>query len=637
MRFVSEGAGGSRFYAALPAPCLDESVNCRWLRPGPDGAVFLSHAPDALVVLDEEKMIVAECDAVSADASGAVLRLPAFAFDHSARATTRYRCMIVDAYLNQSAIEVHGRLDDFSTASLRVRITQAAAEPLVWFNGDQPVQLRLVASEGLLYSGECVVRRMARFGSETVIVLSPSFDSIRRYRPRKERCIRRPLTPQPLLRFEHPLTGRSVCLQAEDVSCMGVGTEEPYEESTLLAGLILPRIRLEIAGAQVLECRAQVVYRRLVAVREGRNFVRCGIAFLDLAGEYQVRLSALVHQSLDAALRVCSEVDLDGLWHLFFDSGFIYPEKYASLESRKDSLKALYRNLYLHASSVSRHFLVQDHGAVLGHMSMLRCYSSAWLIQHHAALRYGRGNAGVRVLEEMGRFTNDLHLLPSARMSYLICYYRPENRFPSRVFGNVVDFIGDKKGASTDAFSYIKLDALPEPDESAFQLFPASSDDLCALRECYERVSGGLSLDALDIAASGPARDELKIEYSRRGLRLERQLYALRRGGRLLAVIQSSAMDVGLNMSDLTNCIHVFVTDVPALPASTLSAALRPLKTFFIDSDPPVLLFPEAYADLHGIGHEKTYLLWTLATERSDDYFESIRSTFRRDCGDEGA
>jgi hypothetical protein len=418
---------------------------------------------------------------------------------------------------------------------------------------------------------------------------------------------------------------------------MGIGTEEIFEDSMLLPGLMLPSIRIEVAGTQLLECRAQVVFKRLVAVQDGRHFVRSGIAFLDMDGACQVRLSALVHQSIDASLRVCSEVDMDELWRLFFDSGFIYPEKYLGLEASKEPLKALYRRLYIGAPSISRHFVVQERGAVLGHMSMLRCYSEAWLIHHHAALRAGRGNAGVKVLEEMGRFTNDVHLLPSARMRYLICYYRPENRFPSRVFGNVVNFIGDKKGASTDLFVYVRLNSLPEPDDSTFHLLPASRDDLNALSEFYENASGGLSLDAMDLSKPGAVRDDLKIEYSRHGLRWERQIYALKRGGKLLAVIQSSAMDLGINMSDLTSCIHVFVTDAPALSAYALSAALRPLGAGYGDSNPPVLLFPAAYADLHEIAYDKKYLLWTLATDRSDDYFDSIRSTFRRDCGDEDA
>jgi hypothetical protein len=263
---------------------------------------------------------------------------------------------------------------------------------------------------------------------------------------------------------------------------------------------------------------------------------------------------------------------------------------------------------------------------------MLRYYSNTWIIHHHAASRDGYGMAGVEVLDQAGRYCLDFHSHPSTHMDFLMCYYRQENRFPARVFGNIARDIADPKGSSLDSFAYLRLPAQGQNEGDSYQLFPAREEDYQELRRYYDIVSGGLMLDALDLRMADNSDRELASEYSRQGLRRERQVFCLRKDGRLGAMISITLSDIGLNLSNLTNCVHVIVLDGQALHPDTLFSGLRTLLCRYDSQDIPILVYPVDYLEARAVDFEKKYILWVVNLNNSDGYFSSLRNTFRRTC-----
>ena len=87
---------------------------------------------------------------------------------------------------------------------------------------------------------------------------------------------------------------------------------------------------------------AQVIYRRPRSNDPDETQVICGLAILDMDMEQHVNLLALLHQANDPHSYLCNKVDLDALWHFFFETGFIYPEKYALIQAKKEKFKATY-------------------------------------------------------------------------------------------------------------------------------------------------------------------------------------------------------------------------------------------------------------------------------------------------------
>jgi len=263
---------------------------------------------------------------------------------------------------------------------------------------------------------------------------------------------------------------------------------------------------------------------------------------------------------------------------------------------------------------------------------MLRYYKKTWLIHHHAARKSALNKAGLIVLDQIGRMGNNSHRLDSLHMDYLICYYRPENKFPSRVFGGAANSIHDPKGCSIDTFAYYhhqcnltRVESLPE----SWQLTDVSEIDLLELENFYEHVSGGLMLDATDLKLNHLSIGKLSEEYERLGLKRERQLFALRQENQLKALVMVNLTDLGLNLSDLTNCIKIFVVDQKALSTNILNAALDVLATKFQKTNMPALLYPAAYADQQGIAYEKRYNLWAFSLQFSDQYFKYINRLLR--------
>jgi hypothetical protein len=618
-------------YQAFPMPCLDESLDCRWLPPGIPARHMDAYEFESILLSDGRSHVTVKAELLSLDSAGIALRIPESGYEKGIRTMDRYACEGIAARMIQAGMCFEGELADFNSVSYRVALCDGTGASLRWLNPDEPVTVLFSKGGDLLYSGECMVTRMDRGRSAREMVLAPNFSGIRRYKNREFRGQRHVLSPAPAARFKHPFTGKPVFLQAVDISGAGIRVEEFFERSLLVPGMVIPEMAIEIANNFIFNCRAQVLYRNVVRDEDGRCTVTCGVVFLDMAAEDQARLSAFIHQSVDERLRICGSVDMDELWRFFFESGFIYPSKYLSIQTRKEEFKRTYERLYLESPSIARHFIFQDKGQIFGHMSMIRCYSNSWMIHHHAASRSGYGLAGVSVLDEVGRFGNEFYHHPSAHIDYLMCYYRRENRFPSRVFGGVVRDISNPKGSSNDAFAYLRLPAEPGAEDAAFQLFPARSEDLAEARRRYEGASGGLAFDALDLRedAELKADRELSGEYRAQGFKRERVIFCMRSEGRLQALIALALSDLGLNLSNLTNCAHVFVLD-PKLRPKALFSGLRVLLRQYAAEDIPILAYPAEYLDEQGLRYEKKYLLWVLDMDYADAYFSSLRNTFRR-------
>ena len=182
------------------------------------------------------------------------------------------------------------------------------------------------------------------------------------------------------------------------------------------------------------------------------------------------------------------------------------------------------------APSLARHFIYQDNTGIQGHMSMLRFYENTWMAHHHAANHLGKiKNAGIQVLDQANNFINESHTLSSIHLNFILCYFRPENRFPSKVFGGAAQFINDKKGCSLDSFAYLHAKHTDQinTDES-WRIVDASVEDIREFEIFYENHSGGLMIPALDLESELLDQENLIKDYSELGLTRKRLLLCLR-------------------------------------------------------------------------------------------------------------
>ena len=613
-----------------PQPCEGSILDCLWKQPQALQGKETQHHFEHLLISDGQNLIQANPEIYEMDESTIRFIVPEGANEKTYRKIHRYHVENIDAKLFQNGVSFEGVLIDFTAVSFRIELAENMSQSFHWINPDESVQVVFTRNGILLLSGDCSIIRHGKSSTRRWFVLAPRLSNISRFRKKEYRSLRHHTIPPANLSFLHPLSGKQVFLQTVDISSTGLAVDEHSDTSNLIPGLMIPELSVEIAGNTLVRCSAQVLYRNTVPSSQVEGAVRCGLVLLDMRIQDQAKLSALLHQAMNPKSFVCNQVDPDLLWQFFFDSGFIYPSKYSAMEAKKDDFKRTYRKLYQESPSIARHFVFQDKGTLFGHMSMLRFYSKAWLIHHHSSSRKGHAMAGLTVLEQVSSYVNEFHSLLSTNMNFVFCYYRPENSFPNRIFGGVARDMANPKGSSLDSFSYLHLSGQSASPDQSYQLMPISERDLDELERYYEHISGGLMLEALDLGADLLVDDQINDEYRALGFKRERQVYAFKQEGVLKAVIMVTLSDTGLNLSNLTNCMHVLVVDDENLQPATLMACLQDLKRHHRQEDLPLLVYPASYLEQNEIPVEKKYCLWILNMKNTDGYFRFLRKTFKR-------
>ena len=142
-------------------------------------------------------------------------------------------------------------------------------------------------------------------------------------------------------------------------------------------------------------------------------------------------------------------------------------------------------------------------------------------------------------------------------------------------------------------------------------------------------MSGGLLIDALDLRPEKIDGMDLSREYAKLGLTRLRHLYSLKNNDQLKAVFLVNQSDLGLNLSDITNCVKVFVTDSQEFSADILQAAISKIAKITGKKDFPTLIYPAAFADERDIAYDKNYNLWICSLQYSDSYFRYLKRLVR--------
>jgi hypothetical protein len=620
----------SIFLRARPLPCAGERLECLWAEAPSLKQLLKSYRFDYLLIPDGKKYLLVKSDLVTVDEAGVNMVLPVTCHEFQERRIKRHPVHGITVQILQHGAQFRGDLVDFTPVSLRVNGNSVPPATLQWFNLETPLNVRLIRGKALLFSGSFRVLAQSIREQNVSLVLLVVDNNVKRYKSKRYRNIRQELVPSPNIVFEHPLIGKRINLKIADLSGTGFAVEENEGESVLLPGLIIPDLKISFAQGVSVRCTAQVVFRNPVGEAGAEKSVRCGIAILNMEIRDHVKLLSLLHQVENRKSYVCTEVDLDDLWDFFFETGFIYPGKYAHFQANKEKIKKIYAKLYGENPQIARHFIYMDRGAILGHMAMVRFYQDSWMIHHHAARKTVTIKAGLAVLDQVSHYLNELENFSFAHLRFVYCYYRPDNKFPNRVFGGFARERKDPQICSEDRFGYWHHPGAGNREGSfpqGWELAPGTRFDLNELGNFYRFASGGLMTEAFDLRHGDP-EDELAREYRGLGFKKEKHYYALRKDGSLKAFILVNCTDAGFNMADLTNCVTVMVLD-QELPRPLLELSLAQLSRHYEGGEMPVLAYPLSYLEGEGMPFDKVYMLWILNLQYSDSYFEYCEGMFR--------
>src|SRR6185369_2057434 len=416
------------FLKARPLPCAGERLECRWAEVPSLQQLLKSYQFDYLLIPDGKKYLLVNPELLGVDEAGLSVVLPVSCREFHLRKIKRHPSSGVTVEISQHGAVFHGEVIDFTPVSLRAQGGDDPPESFLWINPNNRLNLCLSAGGTVIFSGPCELLWQSSLKSGRCFVLKQVNDNIQRYKEKRYRNSRQQLVPSPNIVFEHPLIARRINLKVADVSGTGFSVDENSEDSVLMAGMIIPELKLSFAQGLSLKCRAQVVYRNPLG--DDGATVRCGVAILDMDIHDHVKLLSILHQVVNRKSYISTEVDLDDLWDFFFETGFIYPQKYAFFQSNKEEIKKTYARLYGENPHIARHFIYQDRGMILGHMAMVRFYEDSWMIHHHAARKTVTIKAGLAVLDQISHYLNELENFYFAHLRYVYCYFRPDNKFP---------------------------------------------------------------------------------------------------------------------------------------------------------------------------------------------------------------
>ena len=614
------------FILAFPQPCSGIKLKCQWVESSNVTFLIKTHDLTYILVPWGEKFIQFIPKDIEFKNEGCCLTLPNIGHEFSRRRVERLHCTGISVRLVQGSNEFSGSLLDYSASSFRVDFSTGPHHDFESIAINRPVIIHFSSGCQTLFSGKCyVIRSNSNFNSHSY-VLEPINIEVPYCRRAKYRSERQELHPTPSIIIRHPLTKKNLNLKVVDLSGSGVSVEEEEKSASLLPGLILRDAELNFLGIFKMTFTAKVVFRRSISVDDNTNRIVCGLAFIDVKAKDHVKLLGILDQIKYKDAYVCNKVHLDALWEFLFDTGFIYPGKYALIAKNKNEIKRTYTKLYINSPDIARHFVYQENGRILGHMATIRFWDNAWLIHHHAAKKSTHKKAGMIVLDQIGRFSHNTFRLHGMHMDYLVCYFRPQNRFPNRIFGGVARHINDPKGCSLDLFSYVKRSIVFDKTHSlsgGWELSPACDMDMCDLASCYAKLSGGLMLKAFNLDASNWREEKICAEFKSHGFKRERYLFALKRKSKLKAILLVNISDIGLNLSGLTHCINAFILDSKNLSPEVLYTAFHCAEKVVGQSDLPALIFPISYVEENSIVSEKEYYLWVFhARSQGQTYFK---------------
>jgi len=606
-------------------PCLGSELTCRLAEekiPELEKYRFLN-----LLIPDDLWLIVVPAKLQSINESSLTILLPEISYAVNNRYTKRHTCQGITTELTQNAFLARGELIDFSPMGLHIKVRPAQHCSFNWFNPDAPVTISLSKGDQILFSGICRPIRQTNDPLERGIVLAPLNNQINRFKKEEIRNPRQRLGSAFSIIFDHPFYNKRVQREVCDISTLGLSVLENANDNTLMPGMIISDLTIIYTGSLKMECTAQVIYRQ----EKEEKTILCGLAILDMDVENFTYLTHILANIMDPHTFVSTEIDMDALWKFLFDTKFIYPEKYSLISPHRKDFRETFRKLYLEDSEIAKHFIYQKNGRIYGHISMVKAYEQTWLVQHIAARPMENKKLGLPILKQLIHFLNSLRRLPSGKTNYAIAYYRPENKFTDFILGNYFRDLKNPQVCSLDIFSYLRLPTsrnlkshLPE----GWVLRESSLSDLCELDRFYKTHSGGLLLDVLRLGKNDSDNESLEKTYGRLGFIRKWKMYSLAYKGDLNAVIVVDQSNIGVNLSELLNCIKILIVDQEDFSWEILSSAISNLTNVYHTENVPILIYPTDYVEPKNVPWEKQYLLWILDVQYGNEYLEYMAEKF---------
>ncbi|HKJ74862.1 MAG TPA: hypothetical protein VKA19_12170, partial [Alphaproteobacteria bacterium] len=519
-------------------------------------------------------------------------------------------------------------LEDFSFNAVSLYLDRAAGLALP---GDSVMSLSIQREDGVLLRATGRVMRINKRShvnddDDTYFVAveldDPNRPPVLDIEPNKRRSDRVTLSERQdaFVEFEHPFLGVTATMRILDLSNSGLAAVIENPKHALPVGLILPNASLQLPLRSRIPVELQVRAYHVVG-GDNEHTCRVSLAFVDATPALIKEVSGFVQQSASELLTDASDEDEDRLWEFYFETAFIYEAKRRHMQPTAEAVRDTFNRLLSSNTPMLKKILYKEDGVIKGHVTAVKVFDQALLVQHLNALKAAGGSAAMSVIRGMTSFFLDQRANLRSSNRYVCAYYRPNNLYPSLVFGETANLIDDPTQCWTQDYRFcVSAEGQLEADIGSPDIVVREGTE--ADKERLETLlieNGDLDLIRLEGLARERITDQaISEEFDKIGLyRYRRLLVAEHEKTGETAYAVCSFASPGLNFSELTNSVRFFfgplgrrVRDAQAL-VDTLSPRLFEVyrETPILE---PILLLSEGQPVPKGFVDEKIYTLWVL-------------------------
>jgi len=292
-----------------------------------------------------------------------------------------------------------------------------------------------------------------------------------------------------------------------------------------------------------------------------------------------------VHTSYGVEVNALS---INQLFALYERTGFLYPGKAARLTPHLGQVRENWRRMLRGGESLLYVVSAGDERTGRASIAVWRTTHHGWMSQHLVSENNPLASRAVMLAGTAAS------ILRGADESYQN-WFRPENRFPSRVFGSMMQTIGPSHSSVQQHMYFAVSRSLPLPSASGIRVVPYDSSHKEALCEVARATRGPIYVNAEEFAidAELKAVDEL---YRSVGLRRTRQVWLAYLEGKSepIGAAVASRGPLGANFSYLENRCYLLVhpklddSQVSKAVAGLLSAASAAYRDFELETIPVI-------------------------------------------------
>lgn len=385
-------------------------------------------------------------------------------------------------------------------------------------------------------------------------------------------------------------------------------------------GTRLSEIHLSLDGRSV-PCSGSV--RNIGPVAGSPHLVRCGVVFDELAPADRMRLADAVMRYRYPGLVDGRELTFEELWGFFKETRFLYAQKLETLAAIQPEVERTFAALLGHSDRVFKSLIYREDRTPIGHLSCVRSYRKTWVIQHLAGFTRTRGKQAPQILN-----AGVAEYIEHNAIEYVKIYFRPENKWPSRVFGGFARKLSDPHRSDLRTFEHLVVPTnaeIPAGETAAgIRIVEAKGSDLAAVEHHYVAQGESLLIRSDDLTRSSLDLSDLDADFRMLGLSRRRVTLLAMRGDVPLGFALCELTSPGVNLSELFSSMRIAVfppsgldeAEKVRLEAATRAELLRASLELYRKNGRPfaVALLPEndpGAAAIPSSSH-KRYTCWTV-------------------------